>query len=47
MFNIVKFPNNECDGASGKNGTCYTGGWGGFVKGRPRGEPECSKRFYR
>ena len=25
MFNIVKFPNDECEGDGGKNGTCYTG----------------------
>ena len=25
MFNIVKFPNDECKGDGGKNGTCYTG----------------------
>ena len=25
MFNIIKFPNDECEGDSGKNGTCYTG----------------------
>ena len=25
MFNIVKFPNDECEGDTGKNGTCYTG----------------------
>merc|ERR1711953_504590 len=24
MFNIVKFPNDECEGDTGKNGTCYT-----------------------
>ena len=39
MFNIVKFPNTECDGSSGKNGTCYTGGWGGEELSVKRGDP--------
>ncbi len=25
MFNVVQFPNDACEGDSGKNGTCYTG----------------------
>ena len=25
MFNVIQFPNDECEGDTGKNGTCYTG----------------------